>query len=231
LTVSVRYTRGSTAIKRIFLSHTINSETPAYGGKKQVELERTSDMAKGDTANNTRLSMSLHTGTHLDMPLHFFADGQDISSYGADFWFFEKPLFVSVEPAGYVINDELLGILDTIADKGYDCIIVRTGFDRSDEKTADKNFGFHESVADYIRKKYRSVRLFGMDTLSVSSFQDRMEGRKAHRAFLNPESPLILLEDMKLDDPDIYKISRLIILPLRVDQGDGLPCTVVGETA
>ncbi len=173
--------------------------------------------------------MSVHTGTHLDMPLHFYADGQDINSFGADFWFFEKPLFIDVEPADYVIKDELTEKLDTIDDKGFDCIIVRTGFDRTDENNADKNFGFHESVADCIREKYKNVRLFGMDTLSVSSFQNRPEGRKAHKAFLNPQKPIILLEDMKLDIENINMISRLIILPLRVDETDGLPCTVVGE--
>jgi len=217
-------------IKRVFLSHTINTETPAYGGRKQVELDRISDISNGDTANNTRLSMSVHTGTHLDMPLHFFADGQDISSFDADFWFFSKPLFVDVEPADYVVGNELVSKLDNIEDRGFDCIIVRTGFDRFDEDNADKNYGFHESIADYIRNKYKNVRLFGMDTLSVSSFQNRPEGRKAHKAFLNPEKPLILLEDMKLDYEGLNMISRLIILPLRVDDTDGLPCTVVGET-
>nr|WP_303851839.1 cyclase family protein [Seleniivibrio woodruffii] len=207
----------------------MNTETPAYGGRKQVELERISDMSKGDAANNTRMNMSVHTGTHLDMPLHFYADGQDINSFDADFWFFEKPLFVDVKPADYVIRDELFSKLDTVDDAGFDCIIVRTGFDRTDEDNADKNFGFHESVADYIREKYKNVRLFGMDTLSVSSFQNRPEGRKAHKAFLNPEKPIVLLEDMKLDIENTDIISRVIILPLRVDETDGLPCTVVGE--
>jgi kynurenine formamidase len=175
------------------------------------------------------MSMSVHTGTHLDMPLHFYADGQDISAYDADFWFFSKPLFVDVKPADYVIENELMSVLENIEDRGFDCIIVRTGFDRFDEDNADKNFGFHESIADYIRNKYKNVRLFGMDSLSVSSFQNRPEGRKAHKAFLNPEKPLILLEDMKLDCDNLNMISKLIILPLRVDETDGLPCTVVGE--
>lgn len=186
-------------------------------------------MNNGGVANNSRVNISLHTGTHVDMPLHFYADGQDINAFDADFWFFEKPLFVDVEPTDYVIKDELISKLNEIEDGGFDCIIVRTGFDRADEDNADKNPGFHESLADYIREKYKSVRLFGMDTLSVSSFQNRPEGRKAHKAFLNPEKPLILLEDMKLDIENIDMISRLIILPVRFDGCDAMPCTVVGE--
>lgn len=164
------------------------------------------------------------------MPRHFYADGQDISAFDAGFWFFDRPLCVDVPPKGHIIKDELISRLTTISDKQtYDCIIVRTGFNRYDSAQLMENFGFHMELADYIRNNFPAVRLFGFDTMSVSSFAERMEGRKAHKAFLNPEHPLILLEDMMLMDVAMDKISRLIILPLRVDNADGLPCTVIGE--
>jgi len=185
-------------------------------------------MSKGDPANNTLLSMSLHTGTHVDMPCHFFERGQTIADFPADFWFFEKPLFIDITPENNVIKDELISRLIN-ADKDTDCIIVNTGFDRHDTDQLMKNPGFHEDTAEYIRQNFRNVRLFGFDSISVSSFADRPEGRKAHKAFLNPDSPIILLEDMNLTDKDYRSVRRLIVSPLRVDGADGLPCTVIGE--
>lgn len=185
-------------------------------------------MSKGDPANHTHLSMSLHTGTHVDMPCHFFENGQTIADFPADFWFFEKPLFIDLTPESNVIKDELISLLINM-DKDADCIIVNTGFDRDDNSQLMKNPGFHEDVAHCIRDNFRNVRLFGFDSVSVSSFADRPEGRKAHKAFLNPENPIILLEDMNLTDKDYRSVTRLIVSPLRVDGADGLPCTVIGE--
>ena len=54
-----------------------------------------------------------------------------------------------------------------------------------------------------------------------------MEGRKAHKTFLNPEKPILLLEDMDLRD--ISTLNKIIVAPLRIANCDGLPCTVFGE--
>lgn len=212
--------------KRLLLSHPLNPETPTYGGKTRAEFSKSSDMAKGDAANNTVLSMSLHTGTHIDMPCHFFADGQTAADFGIDFWFFESPLFIDIKPKGNVIKDELISQL-TSADKNCDCIIVRTGFDRYDHEQLMKNPGFHADTADFIRTNFKHVRLFGFDSISVSSFADREEGRRAHRAFLNPEQPIILLEDMNIKD--VASLKRLSVIPMMIEGADGLPVTVIGE--
>src|SRR5205823_844043 len=41
---------------------------------------RYSDMAAGDDYNLTQLTLSLHTGTHFDAPLHFVGDGASIDA-------------------------------------------------------------------------------------------------------------------------------------------------------
>src|SRR5215471_2712242 len=37
-------------------------------------------MAKGDVCNVSKLSMGVHTGTHMDAPFHFFQDGKSIDA-------------------------------------------------------------------------------------------------------------------------------------------------------
>src|SRR5688500_4641165 len=42
------------------------------------EFRRYSGIGHGDDYNLTQLTLSLHTGTHFDAPLHFVADGKSI---------------------------------------------------------------------------------------------------------------------------------------------------------
>ena len=67
-----------------------------------------------------------------------------------------------------------------------------------------------------------------MDLISISSYSNREEGRKAHHAYLNPKSgkPVLLIEDMKLSS--ISHLKKVIVAPLLVDKADGVPCTILG---
>ena len=66
-----------------------------------------------------------------------------------------------------------------------------------------------------------------MDLISISSYSNRDEGRKAHHAFLNPieGEPILLIEDMKLDH--VTRLKKVIVAPLLIDNADGSPCTVL----
>ena len=46
----------------------------------QVRIGRHEDMSKGGDANVTALSLGAHTGTHMDAPVHFLADGVGIEA-------------------------------------------------------------------------------------------------------------------------------------------------------
>src|ERR671933_2983346 len=42
-----------------------------YPGDPEVRLERVSSIAEGAIANISRLDFGVHTGTHVDAPVHF----------------------------------------------------------------------------------------------------------------------------------------------------------------
>ena len=69
-----------------------------------------------------------------------------------------------------------------------------------------------------------------MDLISVSSYSNREEGRKAHHAFLNPKEgeSILLIEDMKLDIDGPF--NKVIVAPLLIDNADGAPCTGLAYT-
>lgn len=216
----------------IFLSHILNENTPTYGDRNKFVVEKKSDMDKGDVANDTHITTTVHIGTHIDMPYHFYKDGQTIESYDADFWVFKTPLVVEVYQDEVIIKEKLLDKLKNIDDRGYDILIVKTGSDtfRNQKRFVESNYGFHPDIYDYLVEHFQSIRVIGFDSISVSSFSDRMLGRESHKRFLNPSNPILLLEDMKLDMiNEDSQFKTITIAPLRISKCDGLPCTVIGE--
>ena len=220
----------------IFLSYILDEQTPTYGDRNKFEQIKKSDISNGDVANDTTISTTVHIGTHIDMAYHFYEDGKTIEDYNADFWRFTNPLFVKIEPKSLIIKDELIDLLNSKfkiqnSKSPYDILIVKTGVCeiRAKEKFWKENFGFHPDIANFLREKFPDIRVFGFDSISVSSWQDRMLGRESHKKFLNPKKPILLLEDMDLRSIDENtKLKEIIVSPLRIAQCDGLPCTVFG---
>ena len=217
--------------KTIFLSYILDENTPAYGDRNRFLVEKKSDISKGDVANDSSINTTVHIGTHIDMPYHFYEDGQTIEDFSADFWRFTNPLVIEIQQDDLIINEKLIDKLNSIEDVGYDILIVKTGICniRGDEKFWKENYGFHGDIYDLLIIRFPSIRIIGFDSISVSSFANRMLGRQSHKIFLNPAKPILLLEDMDLRNIDEQtNLKEIIVSPLRISKCDGLPCTVFG---
>jgi arylformamidase len=73
----------------IDLSHPLGPETPAFPGDPAPEIRIFDATDRPSTAgerhlNCSYLGTSLHCGTHMDAPFHFFADGRTIDQVPAD---------------------------------------------------------------------------------------------------------------------------------------------------
>ena len=215
----------------LFLSYILDEQTPTYGNRNKFKQIKKSDISKGDVANDTTIISTVHIGTHIDMPYHFYGNGQTIENFDADFWIFNKPLIIEINQDDLIINKILIDKLNNIEDIGYDILIVKTGICdiRYDENFWKNNYGFHGDIYDILVGKFSSIRVLGFDSVSVSSFANRILGRESHKRFLNPNNPILLLEDMDLRGINKYtKLKEVIVSPLRIASCDGLPCTVFG---
>jgi len=216
----------------MFLSYLLDKNSPSYGNRNKFEISKKSDISKGDVANDSHMSTTVHIGTHIDMPYHFYREGQTIEDYESAFWFFKKPLIIEIRQQDLIIRDNLIERLKTIKDDKYDILIVKTGIcDRRDcEDFWNRNYGFHPDIYDLLCNQFKSIRVLGFDSISVSSLQDRMLGRESHLRFLNPQRPILLLEDMDLTAvTEETNFKEIIVAPLRIASCDGLPCTVIGK--
>lgn len=177
-----------------------------YPGDPMVKLERVSAIADGAVANISRLDFGVHTGTHVDAPLHFI-DGAP----GTD----QLPLDVLVGPARVIEATSLdaEGLAETeLAER----VLLKTSNSElwSRDDFADDFLSLTEDGARLLVE--RGVRLIGIDYLSVGD-----EG--AHHALL--EAGVVAIEglDLRGVDPGEY---QLVCAPLKLVGSDGAPARV-----
>jgi arylformamidase len=213
-----------------YLSYTLSETTPLYGNGTGVAVESVQQLQRGDSCNTMRWTIPNHAGTHIDAPRHFSEKGRTITDYSPDFWVFNRVELIDISEK---IQDGLLiepDIFPCFFQKELELLIIKTGYGRyrgTDRYTMTAP-GISAKVAFWLRGNYPFVRCVGTDLVSISSFTKRDEGRHAHRAFLSPEAgdPILLIEDMKLDNGGPFK--KVVVAPLLVEKADGTPCTVFG---
>jgi len=222
----------------LYLSHILNDSTPLYGNQGELNLHRVRSISKGDTSNNTEFEFAAHTGTHIDAPYHFDAEGQKLDCYPADFWICSAPYLILYEAKQCEILDlnALQKDLEQIPEET-DLLLIKTGFEAFRKTGEDSDYifrgpGLAPELGQWLRK-YRKIRMIGFDFISVTSYSNRPLGREAHRAFLASDgaaspAPILIIEDMKLKDLH-ESPSQVWVAPLRFSDADGAPVTVIAE--
>ena len=59
------------------ISQTLRPALPVWPGDTEFGFERTWRMDEGSPVNVGKMTMSTHSGTHADAPLHYAADGAE----------------------------------------------------------------------------------------------------------------------------------------------------------
>jgi arylformamidase len=195
------------------ISVPIRADMPIYEGNPGVELERASSIADGDPANVSNLSFGVHTGTHVDAPLHFI-DGAP----GAE----GIPLDALVGPAVVV---DATGV-DALGETELEGLGIPEGAERVLLKTRNSELWNRDDFTrDFLRldgsgARYvvgRGIRTIGIDYLSIGD-------REAHRELLGAGVVPVEGLDLRKVSPGEY---TFVCLPLDVVGSDGGPARAV----
>jgi arylformamidase len=181
-----------------------------------IELVRTMDMAKGDPANVSRLSLGVHSGTHVDAPVHFLADGAGVDVIPLDRLLGEARV---VELEAPKIGAAQLRAVDP---RPGERLLLKTRNSARCWKTDQFLPDFvHVSLEGAALLAERRVRTVGIDYLSIAGME---EGVPTHRVLL--EQGICVIEGLDLSSvqPGSYE---LMCLPLRLAGADGAPARVL----
>ncbi len=199
------------------ISVSITAEMPVYEGDPPVSMTLLSSIERGELYNVSLLSMSAHTGTHVDAPLHFLRDGRAVD---------EIPLDILIGPALVIEvpgHEQILrDMLSSARLGGEQRILFKTSNSSLwNKKTFRKDFVYiAESAAQYLVEI--GVKLVGIDYLSVEKFG--ATDPVTHLTLL--KAGIVILEGLNLSavKPGRYE---LICLPLRLRGAEGSPCRAV----
>ena len=192
----------------------IEPSLPTFQGDPPLRMERASSLAAGDVANVTRLDFGVHTGTHIDAPVHFIEGGLGADAVPLDALIGEALVIDATGSTGVIDRATLEGLG---IPAGEQRLIFKTGNSRLwDAPTFSTSFiGLDEQAARMLVAS--GARLVGIDYLSIAPFGDPTP---THRALL--EARVVILEglDLRAVEPGPYD---LLCLPLRIVGCDGGP--------
>jgi len=203
----------------IDVSATISNRMVHWPDNVPVSITKSSDIGvDGAQANVSAITMSVHTGTHMDAPKHFYKNGDDIMKIDVSALIGHAKVF-HVKDEKNEITYEIIKNLPI--EKG-DRILFRTrnsDIDWETEPFMENYVRLSPDAAKYLVEK--QIKCVGVDYLSVG---DGEKGKIVHQLLLG--SPVNIIEGLKLGnvEPGEYD---MICLPIKIEGADGAPARVV----
>ncbi|NLX64580.1 MAG: cyclase family protein, partial [Clostridiaceae bacterium] len=175
---------------------------------------RTVSTLKTGTSYETRLDISLHTGTHMDSPLHMIEGGENIESISLE------QVITRCRVIDLTDADEKISKIDleTKEIRENDFILLKTK--NSTENILEGNFIYLDKTgAEYLRDK--KIKGVGIDSLGIERDQP------AHETHITLfEAGIVILEGLKLDQVDEGEYF-LFAAPLKIKGVEAAPVRAV----
>jgi len=196
------------------ISVTIKSGMVHWPGDPKIQIKQILSIAKGATANVSRISMGTHTGTHMDAPFHSFPKGKGIDVI---------PLDAAVGKARVIeiYDRESIKVeeLKRCHIRSGERILFKTQNSRRCWKTDSfvKDFVYISAEAAKFLAA-RRIKCLGVDYFSVGGFFK--DGEATHHELLKADIWIIEGLNLSRVKPGEYE---LICLPLKLFHGDGAP--------
>lgn len=198
------------------ISLNLSTQTVRWATAPPMELVERRRMSRGDANNSSAVSMSVHSGTHVDAPFHFVPDGAGIDALPLE-TFIGPALVAAVDAERYITAEHV----KALPLRGETRVLFKTRNSELLKKPAyDPDFvAFSLEAARALVA--RGVKLVGLDYLSVALADEQVP---VHRAFL--DHGVALLEGVDLSEvaPGRYE---LICFPIKLHGADGAPCRAV----
>ncbi len=202
------------SVRVIDISIPLDEHTPVYPGDVPIRLHPQSSIRDGDVCNLSSVTMSVHSGTHIDAPYHFVRDGATVDSLLLErFWCPAR--VVAVNDAQSIDTRHLQpGVLEPGS-----AILFKTLTDANEPENEEFS-GLTVAAAE--RLCDARVNIVGIDRGSIEGEEDPTY--PVHRTLLGGD--VVVLERVRLihvEEGDY----RLACFPLLIRGADGSPVRAV----
>lgn len=199
------------------ISVSISIELPIYPGDTRIEISSLHSIEKGAKANILELKFGTHTGTHLDVPLHFLRDGETLDDIGLD-RFCGKAKVFDLRGINEVDRKDIVKFTINTDD----IVLFKTNNSELwSSSSFQKNFVYVTAdAAQYLAQQ--RIKAVGIDYLSIEQFGSK--DHLTHKTLL--QNGIIILEGINLKNinPGEY---YLCFFPLKLKGADGSPVRAV----
>ncbi|KTB48801.1 cyclase family protein [Dehalogenimonas alkenigignens] len=199
------------------ISMILDHEMGVWPGDPNVEITPVRQIRNGAPYNLSSISMSLHSGTHLDAPRHFIETGLSVD---------RAPLDLLIGPAQVI---ELTGGEPVTPLMFQKCrigackrLILKTntvGLPAAGKFNRDYRYITPEAGQYLVEKE---IGLVGIDSPSIGPIEP--DAYDVHRSLLDAGIWILEGLDLSMITPGMYD---LICLPMKIRDGDGAPARVV----
>lgn len=202
----------------IDISVPIRTGMPHWPDNPPIVVERIMDIDHGDGANVSKLSLGVHTGTHVDAPLHFTPGAIGIDALPLD-------ALVGIARVIEIHGDAVaVGELEAANIGRGERILLKTrnspaAWQRSD--FVENAVALTAESASWLAN--RGVMTLGIDYLSVGSYAAD-NGEPVHRALI--DAGIIIIEGLDLTAVPAGPCD-LVCLPLKIADADGAPARAI----
>jgi arylformamidase len=199
----------------IDISRRLGKGVPTWPGDTPFSYEVSWSKEQSGSVNVGKLTMSVHTGTHIDAPFHFDNDGRKVIEL-------DPQIYVGRARMIDLSGRDSIGAADLAGHdlEGVERLLLRTGSWSNPEQFPERITYLRADLAPFLAGK--GIRLIGVDVPSVDPLDSKElaahHGLHAHQ--------IHILEGLLLDhvEPGDYE---LIALPLPLVEADGSPVRAV----
>jgi arylformamidase len=206
-------------LMKIFdLSLVITEDLPVWPGDKEIEIVQECSIEKGDVCNLSHFSMSMHCGTHIDVPLHFINNGMDTEKAPLDKFIGRAKVFEFDEE-----NEIGLKHLEGLEINEQDMILfkIKKNCELLKREFFEKNYvAVNLEAAKFLVEK--GIKAVGIDYFSIEKYE--APGHPVHQILL--QNGITIIEGLDLTDIEQAEY-QLICLPLKFKHGNGSPVRAI----
>jgi len=195
----------------------IFNEMVVFPGDPTVTHTWVSSTKTGGFVNMSKIDFGMHTGTHVDAPLHFLADGADLDQ--VDLAHFIGP--ARVVDIGREAKEITRADLEPFSPRPGERLLIKT-----DNSFRDPDAGFDRDYVPITKDACDYLAECGVYTVGVD-FQTvgkGMEVAACHHALLG--AGMCIIEGLRLADVPAGEY-LLSALPLRIRGAEGCPVRAV----